>query len=64
MAGAIGRVLVRARDSVVADQPVVIVEAMKTEMAVVSTAAGVVADVRCTPGEMVRAGQALLVLQP
>ena len=64
MAGAVGRVLVEPGDAVRAGQPVVIVEAMKTEVPVLAAAAGVIAAVRCTVGAMVRAGQTLLVLQP
>jgi urea carboxylase len=62
--GAIGRVLVDEGRRVDTGEPVVIVEAMKTEVLVTSPARGLVVDVRCRAGAMVRAGQTLLVLQP
>jgi urea carboxylase len=62
--GAVGKVLVGPGDAVVAGEPVVIVEAMKTEVPVNAPAGGAVTHVRCEAGAMVRAGQTLMVLQP
>ncbi|HVJ96841.1 MAG TPA: urea carboxylase [Acidimicrobiia bacterium] len=62
--GAVGKVLVAPGDAVAAGDPVVIVEAMKTEVPVNAPAGGAVTHVRCEAGAMVRAGQTLMVLQP
>ena len=64
LSGSIGNVLVGVREHVDAGQAVVIVEAMKTEVPVPAPVAGIVAEVRCEAGGMVRAGQTVLVIRP
>jgi urea carboxylase len=63
MAGALARVLVACGDRIDAGEPVAIVEAMKTEVAVISSASGRVTAVGAAPGALVRAGQTLVVVQ-
>jgi len=63
MPGKLVRVLVRPGDTVVARQPVVVVEAMKMENELRATRAGTVADVHAREGQSVEAGALLLVIQ-
>jgi urea carboxylase len=51
-------------DQMQAGQRVLILEAMKMEIAVTSPKAGEVVDVLCRPGAMVSAGQPLLIYRP
>jgi biotin carboxyl carrier protein len=64
MPGTVIRVLVAAGDTVAQRQPLVVLEAMKMEHHVAAPEAGVVAEVRVTPGEQVENGALLLVLEP
>jgi len=41
----------------------VVLDAMKTEIVIASSAAGVVEQIRCAPGKLVHAGQTLVVLR-
>jgi biotin carboxyl carrier protein len=50
-------------EEVVADTPVVVLEAMKMELAVQAPAAGVVRAVHVRPGDVVSAGQALIEME-
>jgi urea carboxylase len=51
-------------EAVSAGDPVVVVEAMKTETAVASPSSGTVSEVRCQVGDIVRPGTPLVVLEP
>ena len=58
------RITARPGDVVERGQELVVLEAMKTEMHVNATAAGVVVDVLVAPGDQVHAGRPLVVLGP
>jgi len=55
---------VETGDRVAAGNTVAVLEAMKTEIAVVAPVVGVVAEVRVRPGQQVAAGDVLLVIVP
>ncbi len=57
-------IAVKAGDRVEAGQRLVIVEAMKMEIAVAAPRAGVVVEVLCEQGAQITAGQSLLFLRP
>ena len=61
--GNILSILVAEGDTVVENQPVVIVEAMKMETRVTASASGVVGSIIANEGEQVKAGQLLLTLK-
>ena len=63
MNGNIWKVLVQPGDEVVAGQPLIIVEAMKMELAIVAPQAGRVKRIGCQPGRPVSPGDALLWLE-
>jgi urea carboxylase len=63
LTGNLWKVLVQVGDTIQADQPVAIVEAMKMEADVISSFAGKVIEVRVVPGKPVQSGQALIVIQ-
>jgi urea carboxylase len=63
VAGSLWKVLVEVGQRVEAGMPVLIVEAMKTEIAVRAQVAGHVRQVRVAPGATVLPGQTLLVLE-
>jgi urea carboxylase len=63
VAGSLWKVLVEVGQRVEAGMPVLIVEAMKTEIAVRAQVAGRVHQLRVAPGATVLPGQTLLVLQ-
>jgi biotin carboxyl carrier protein len=63
MPGKIVRVLVRAGDTVLARQPVVVVEAMKMENELRAARAGTVAEIQAKEGASVDAGALLVVIQ-
>jgi urea carboxylase len=56
-------VAVQVGDRVRAGQKIVVLEAMKIEMAVVAPAEGIVERLHCAPGGMVTAGQNLVTLR-
>jgi acetyl/propionyl-CoA carboxylase alpha subunit len=62
MPGAVVRVLVGVGDSVVAQQPLVVLEAMKMEHTVASPAAGSVVELKVAAGQQVDAGMVLAVV--
>ena len=64
MTSNVWKVKIRAGDPVVTGQPLVIIEAMKTETAVLSPCDGTVFDVAVTPGMLVSTGAPLVVLAP
>jgi biotin carboxyl carrier protein len=64
MPGTIIAVKVAAGETVHRGQELVVVEAMKMELAVKATADGTVTAVLCTPGDRVQRGQALVEIEP
>jgi acetyl/propionyl-CoA carboxylase alpha subunit len=63
MPGLVVAVLVAAGDTVVADQAVAVLEAMKMQYTIRAPQDGVVADVRSTAGDQVDGGTVLLVIE-
>ena len=63
MPGKIVRVLVSTGDEVLANQGVLIVEAMKMQNEVLSPKAGKVAEIRVTEGQTVNTGETLAVIE-
>lgn len=63
MPGKIVRVLVAAGQTIEKDQPLLVMEAMKMENEIRSTAAGVVASVKVAPGQAVETGAELLTIE-
>jgi len=64
MCGSVWKVLVEPGQYVEAGATLLVVEAMKMELAVLAPLAGTVKAVRCQPGKAVTPGDALLVLEP
>jgi 3-methylcrotonyl-CoA carboxylase alpha subunit len=64
MPGTIIAVKVDAGDSVQRGQELVVVEAMKMELAVKATADGTVTAVLCSPGDRVQRDQTLVEFEP
>ena len=62
MQGTIVKVLFEAGDAVVAGEPVCVLEAMKMENHVVAEKSGTVAEVRVSEGDLVGAGDILVVI--
>jgi urea carboxylase len=62
MNSSVWKVAVQPGDHVVAGQAVVIIEAMKTETAVLSPCNGAVIEVVVSPGMQVTSGEPLVVL--
>ncbi len=63
MGGKILGVKVNVGDAVNEGDEVVIIEAMKMELPIVSTAAGTVKEIKCNQGDTVQADAVLLVLE-
>ena len=63
MQGTIVKVLVSVGDTVVADDPVCVLEAMKMENNVPAGKAGTVVEVRVVPGDSVGAGDVVVVVE-
>ncbi|MBW1996857.1 MAG: acetyl-CoA carboxylase biotin carboxyl carrier protein subunit [Deltaproteobacteria bacterium] len=63
MGGKVIDVKVKVGDTVNENDEVVILEAMKMELPVVSTASGTVKEVRCKSGDSVEADAVLIVLE-
>jgi len=63
VAGNIWKVLVKPGETVIAGQPLLILEAMKMEIEVVAPAAGTVASLVQKEGAQVHAGQRLLIME-
>ena len=53
---------VKPGDSVIEDQEVLTLEAMKMEMPIVATAAGTVKTIQCKKGDAVQGGDLLVVI--
>ncbi len=62
--GVVTAVLVQVGDVVAADQPLLLLEAMKMEYTLRAPGAGRVSELRCAPGERVAEGVELIVLEP
>jgi len=62
MPGKICEVKVNAGDTVIEDQEVLVLEAMKMEMPIVATAAGTVKSVNYNEGDAVQGGDVLVVI--
>jgi len=58
------QVLVKPGDRVVEGDRLIILEAMKMEIAVLADSAGLITDLFCQPGQTVTAGQLLAAMQP
>ena len=63
MQGTIVKVLVAVGDTVAADDPVCVLEAMKMENNVLAGKAGTIAEVRVAPGDSVGAGDVIAVVE-
>ena len=61
--GSVWHVSVAAGDQVGADQELLVVEAMKMEIPLLSDEAGEVVEVRCAKGTAVTAGQTVVVVR-
>ena len=62
MPGKICEVKVKPGDTVIEDQEVLVLEAMKMEMPIVATTAGTVKAVNCSAGNAVQGGDILMVI--
>ncbi len=62
MGGKVIKVSVNVGDSVAEDDEVVVLEAMKMEMPILSEEDGTVAEIKVEPGQTVEADQVLVVL--
>ncbi|CAK9884967.1 MAG: Acetyl-/propionyl-coenzyme A carboxylase alpha chain [Candidatus Erwinia impunctatus] len=62
MSGSVWKVLVSADEQVIAGQPLVIIEAMKTELVIHATQDGVIRRIHCQPGRTVNPGDTLVWL--
>jgi len=61
--GLITKVFVREGDTIETGQPIMMLEAMKMENEVTSTAAGMIIDIRCKEGDSVNQGDPLILLK-
>ncbi|MEG1038783.1 MAG: urea carboxylase [Pseudomonas sp.] len=64
MCGSVWKVLVEPGQAVEAGTPLIVVEAMKMELAVMAPFSGTVRSVRCQPGKAVAPGDTLMLLDP
>ena len=63
MTASVFQVAVEPGERVAAGARLVVLDAMKTEIVIASSAAGVVEEIRCVPGKLVHAGHTLVVLR-
>lgn len=63
MGGKILDIKVKVGDKINEDDEVIILEAMKMELPVVSTSSGTVKEIRCKKGEAVEADAVLIILE-
>ena len=64
VSGTVWQVVVQPQATVHAGETLIIIEAMKTEIEVLSPMNGTVAQMLCQPGQAVTAGQIILLLIP
>ncbi|MEJ2098123.1 MAG: acetyl-CoA carboxylase biotin carboxyl carrier protein subunit [Deltaproteobacteria bacterium] len=64
MPGKVCEIKINPGDSVIEDQEVLVLEAMKMEMPIAAPAAGTVKSVHCAPGDAVQGGDLLVVIEP
>lgn len=62
MPGVICDIKVEIGDTVIEDQEILTLEAMKMEMPIAATAAGTIKEIRCTKGGAVQGGDVLVVI--
>lgn len=62
--GSVWKVLVEEGQSVEAGAPIVILEAMKTELSIAAPVSGKIRTLYCKPGRQVAAGDRLIVIEP
>jgi urea carboxylase len=63
MTASVFQIAVEPGERVAAGARLVVLDAMKTEIVIASSSAGVVEEIRCAPGKLVHAGQTLVVLR-
>jgi urea carboxylase len=63
MTASVFQIAVEPGERVAAGARLVVLDAMKTEIVIASSTAGVVEEIRCAPGKLVHAGQTLVVLR-
>jgi urea carboxylase len=63
MTASVFQIAVDPGERVAAGARLVVLDAMKTEIVIASSSAGVVEEIRCAPGKLVYAGQTLVVLR-
>jgi acetyl-CoA carboxylase biotin carboxyl carrier protein len=63
MGGKVIDVKVKVGDAVNEDDEVVIIEAMKMELPIVTTASGTVKEIRCKKGDAVEADAVLIIVE-
>ena len=63
MPGKICEIKVKPGDAVIEDQEVLVLEAMKMEMPILSTVSGTVKSVHCNAGDAVQGGDVLVVIE-
>jgi len=63
MTASVFQIAVKRGERVAAGVRLVVLDAMKTEIVIASSSAGLVEEIRCVPGKLVHAGQTLIVLR-
>jgi urea carboxylase len=63
MTASVFQIAVQPGQRVAAGAKLIILDAMKTEIVISSSTAGVVEEIRCAPGKLVQAGQTLVILR-
>ncbi len=63
MVGKVVRIVVAVGDKVEMDDPVVVIESMKMENQVVAPVSGVIKEIKVTPGNVVKSGTVMAVIE-
>ena len=63
LAGSVWSIPVSLGDSVAEDDPLVMVESMKMEIPITAPQAGIVKEIRVGEGELINAGQIVVILE-